>query len=595
MRPDDGAALGDCLDHAPQPLQFGTSGRRGRVADLTQLEVYLNARAELEYLQSLPAEEGGTVPGDSFYYACDLRPSSTRYVPEAQGRGEIAQAIERAIQDAGMKPVFLGAIPTPALLCYALQRRRGSMMVTGSHIPFDRNGYKTSTARGELRKEDEEPIAHRVAEIRRRLYAQSSLESLFERSGRFKTGARSLPPPSDEAAREYVRRYTDFFAGGSLHGMRLLVYQHSAVGRELLVEILERCGAAVIAAGRTDRFTPIDTENVDDALLATVQTLVEDALARHGPVDAVISTDGDSDRPLLMGVEPGSGLLRFFSGDLVGMIAAEYLRADSVVVPISCSDAIDRGSLRPLLEPKTRIGSPYVIAGMEQALRRGKTAVCGWEANGGFLTGSDIERNERTLKALPTRDAILPLLCVLFSAVERGLSLASLFDTLPRRFVRSALLRDIPRAVGRQIVARFSPADPCIRDALFDGSTVELLDSAGGSLPAGVPERDALERLRAALEHLCAHVPGLGRIARLNYTDGVRVTFESGEVIHARPSGNADELRLYVLADSQERANVLARLGVAEPDGVLRRLEQAACAPETPFLSTASPPVSGYE
>ena len=32
------------------------------------------------------------------------------------------------------------------------------MMVTGSHIPFDRNGYKTNSARGELLKRDEAPI-----------------------------------------------------------------------------------------------------------------------------------------------------------------------------------------------------------------------------------------------------------------------------------------------------------------------------------------------------------------------------------------------------------------------------------------------------
>jgi phosphomannomutase len=93
------------LDHEPVPLKFGTSGRRGLVVDLTQLEIYLNALAELKHLQSLPGSEGGIQQGDEFYFAYDLRPSSTRYVPEEKGRGEIAQAIERAIRDAGMKPV----------------------------------------------------------------------------------------------------------------------------------------------------------------------------------------------------------------------------------------------------------------------------------------------------------------------------------------------------------------------------------------------------------------------------------------------------------------------------------------------------------
>ena len=51
------------LNYEPQVLGFGTSGRRGKVVDLTQLEIYLNALAELEYLQSLPLTEGGIQRG----------------------------------------------------------------------------------------------------------------------------------------------------------------------------------------------------------------------------------------------------------------------------------------------------------------------------------------------------------------------------------------------------------------------------------------------------------------------------------------------------------------------------------------------------
>ena len=46
--------------------------------------------------------------------------------------------------------------------------------------------------------------------------------------------------------------------------------------------------------------------------------------------------------------------------------------ADAVVVPISCNDAIDRGPLAAVLEPKTRIGSPFVISGVEAALANGR-------------------------------------------------------------------------------------------------------------------------------------------------------------------------------------------------------------------------------
>src|SRR5271166_2310951 len=112
---NDAIPLRTRLGYQPRELRFGTSGRRGLVADLTQLEVYINALAELEYLQTLPQADGGIVKGEEFYFAYDLRPSSSTYVAAEQGRGEIAQAIERAIQDAGLKSVNLGCIPTPAL------------------------------------------------------------------------------------------------------------------------------------------------------------------------------------------------------------------------------------------------------------------------------------------------------------------------------------------------------------------------------------------------------------------------------------------------------------------------------------------------
>src|ERR1700723_783350 len=99
------------LNYEPQERGFGTSGRRGKVVDLTQLEVYLNALAELEYLQSLPSSAGGIKQGDPFYFAYDLRPSSSEFVSEEQGRGQIAQAIVAAIRAAGMQAVNLGRIP----------------------------------------------------------------------------------------------------------------------------------------------------------------------------------------------------------------------------------------------------------------------------------------------------------------------------------------------------------------------------------------------------------------------------------------------------------------------------------------------------
>jgi phosphomannomutase len=569
-------SLRSCLEYQPMELSFGTSGRRGEVVHLTQLEIYINALAELEYLQSLPLTEGGIVRGDRFYFACDLRPSSSLFVADQGGRGEIAQAIVRAIQDAGMQAVNLGRIPTPAMAHYAFSQGKGSIMVTGSHIPFDRNGYKVNTSRGELLKKDEAPINDRVRRIREQLYDQPYRESLFNAQGLFKAGHEELPPETMEARAAYVDRYTRFFADRSLRGMRLLCYQHSAVGRDLLLEILARLGAEVIPGGRSDTFVPIDTENVDDALVASIQALADQVRAEHDRLDAVVSTDGDSDRPLILGADPGTGRVRFFGGDLLGMIAAKFLRADAVVVPISCNDAIDRSDLRGMLEARTRIGSPYVIEGMERARKRGKRAICGWEANGGFLTGSDLQSNRIVLAALPTRDAVLPILCVLFAAHETKQTLAGLFAQLPRRFSRAVLLKQFPRVRALEMIRRFSPADATVRQAAFEQGRLSLSDEAGNVIPALSARFEEMNEIRARLGKVFPAELGFPGIVRLNYVDGIRVTFSNGDVAHIRPSGNADELRVYAVADTQARADEIGRIGIAEPDGILRRMEKAA-------------------
>ena len=571
------STLRQSLSYEPQILRFGTSGRRGEVVHLTQLEIYINALAELRYLQSLPRASGGIMPGDDFFYAYDLRPSSIHFVSEQGNHGELAQAIEQAIRDAAMTPVNLGCIPTPALMYYALQRGQGSMMITGSHIPFDRNGYKTNSAKGELLKTDEAPIAAHVEAVREQLYQQAEAESLFDSSGALKGGSRKLSARTADAAEAYIRRYTDFFSGRSLKGMRLLAYEHSSVGRDLLAETFRRLGAEVFPAGRSDTFVPIDTEAIDDHQLAFMQKLTDEAWKKHGKLDAVISTDGDSDRPLILGVDADGALgkVRFFGGDLVGMVVAEYLGAGAVVVPISCNDAIDRGPLKQILEPKTRIGSPYVIAAMDVARAKGRHRICGWEANGGFLLGSDFSRDGKVLSALPTRDAILPLAGVLFAAAEQHLSISALFTRLPRRFSKAALLRQFPRATSLKIIKRFSPADPLIADVVFSAGGCSALDAQGNTLSISPDMQESCQQIRRDLARFFTHIAGFGEVVRINYIDGVRVYFSTGDVAHVRPSGNADELRVYAVADAQSRAEEIAALGVAEPDGILRRLEQA--------------------
>ena len=540
--------LAQALNYTPRALLFGTSGRRGEVVDLTQLEIYINARAELDYLKDRHQDQGGIGVGDTFYYAHDLRPSSIRFVAEQGGRGEIAQAVEQAIRDAGLQPINLGAIPTPALTAYALQRRSGSMMITGSHIPFHRNGYKTNSAMGELLKTDEARIAEYVERWRTTLYNEPADQSRFDSSGRFKAGSRRCDPVDFAAHQEYIQRYVRFLGPQALDGMRVLVYQHSAVGRDLLLEVLQALGAKSVPIGRSETFVAIDTEAIDAASLEEIRTLAEQASASGERYHAVVSTDGDSDRPLLVGLSYATGgrcEARFYGGDLVGMLVAAQLRPDAVVVPISCNDAIDRSPLAGVLAPKTRIGSPFVIAGMNAARDRGAKRVCGWEANGGFLTGSNLALRGNSLAALPTRDAFLPILSILAQMAETRQSMDRLFSTLPQRFSRAGLLRNCPTAISQRIVASFQSDN---KDVLSSA----LIAHVGRYFRSG---------------------EGFDQLTRIDYTDGVRMYFGNGDVAHIRPSGNADELRIYAVADSQLRADDIVDAATRDPDGILKRLQ----------------------
>ena len=549
------STLRQSLNYTPVVLKFGTSGRRGKVIDLTQLEIYLNVSAEIRYLQSLPKDEGGIACGDPFFFAHDLRPSSTQFVSEFGGRGALAQAVQKAVQDCGMIPVNLGTIPTPALAHYALKRKNGSIMVTGSHIPFDRNGYKTYSSIGELLKKDEIPINTCVEQLREELYQSPAEGSLFGPEGLFRNQSYSLIQAIPDAKREYLDRYLNFFPENLLQGKRLLVFQHSAVGRDLLVELLDSLGAEAIPFGRSETFVPIDTEAIEASTLLELQTLVDQIGRKSGTFDGVVSTDGDSDRPLLLGLD-SKQRLKFFPGDLLGMVVAAALKADSVTVPVSCNDAIDRSSLAPIVETKTKIGSPFVIDGMQKAQKKGKKTIVGWEANGGFLLASDVApRFEKgaSLSALQTRDAVLPVLSALVTSIETKQSLVEVFNHLPKRFGKSSLIKNFSRELGLKMVNHFSK----------NGSLTEVTDG---------PEFTSTKQ---ELSKYFSKSLGFDEIIRLNFLDGVRIIFKNGDVAHFRPSGNADEMRIYALADTQERAEKIADLAVNGPDGILKRLSQA--------------------
>ena len=557
------------LNYTPVSLAFGTSGLRGLVKDITDMEAYINVKAALRYfLRSGDMRQTGSV-----VVAGDLRPSTER----------IMRACAQAIVDSGHQVENAGKIPTPALIARAISTGRAGVMVSGSHIPFDRNGIKLNKTIGEVLKSDEPGITSEVERVRAEEYGRTLEASLFDASGMLKRPP-ELPLPVRAAEEAYVQRYRGCFAAGGLSGLRVLVYQHSAVGRDILPRILRELGAEVSSAGRSATFVSIDTENITDQQLERLEEFAAAAEASGRPLDAIVSTDGDSDRPLVTAVlpaaggHPGSRRVRFLPGDLLGIVVAEYLRADGAAVPISANDAIERRmGERGVLLSKTKIGSPYVVSALDE-LRRdiARERIVGWEANGGFLTGSDIALTAGTLAALPTRDATLPILANLFAAVEQDIGLAALWNRLPARFGRAGLIDNFPAEVSRAILSGLIPAGNAI-EVEFDGSSGVLDRSNPGAAPMALaqPASADWQERKATLTRFFTTALGFDDIARINVLDGVRVYFRNGDVAHLRPSGNAPQLRIYANSDSQARADQIVELALREPDGILRQLEKA--------------------
>lgn len=474
---------------AQSGVGFGTSGARGLVAAMTDRLCFAYTVGYLKHLAAI----GEFGPGTSVVVSGDLRPSTPR----------ILRACVAAIEWMKGDPVFCGFVPTPALSLYAFSRNIPSLMVTGSHIPADRNGIKFNRACGEFLKTDETSMREQEVILP---------DDWFDEKGKF-TQDVSLPPAVNIVP-EYIARYQDFFGSEALSGFKLGIYQHSAVGRDILVDVVEALGGQAVPLGRSDNFIPVDTEAVrsEDFLLSK-------RWAGEGLYDAILTTDGDSDRPLLSDRHGN-----WIRGDVLGILAARTLGAAAVTTPVSSNTALEKARFARSVR-RTRIGSPFVVAEMTQAATEGFLPSVGYEANGGFLLATDVVQNGKVLAALPTRDAVLPMVCALIAARDHDNDLAALIKTLPPRFTISDRLAEMPTEESRTQIA------------ILTENTPEKAEELGFTT-------------------FC------GKVDHIDQTDGLRITFDCGDIIHLRPSGNAPELRVYVESNTPERAAKLLAVGM---------------------------------
>ena len=105
--------------------------------------------------------------------------------------------------------------------------------------------------------------------------------------------------------------------------------------------------------------------------------------------------------------------------------------------------------------------------------------------------------------------------------------------------------------------------------AVFGYGRPRFIDTDGVEAEASDDVTRRLESLRTWMGSHFGALQGFGAIARIEFLDGMRTLFDNHDVVHIRPSGNAPQLRVYALADSEARARTIVAMSIREPDGVL--------------------------
>lgn len=460
--------------------KFGTSGLRGLVSELTTECIASYTRA---FLTLCPASK-------ELFVGRDLRSSSA----------SIAHTVISTAQSLGLRVADCGELPAPALALSAMAASAPAIMVTGSHIPADRNGLKFFLPSGEITKLDEAHMTAQLAQL---------LPSLPLRQ--------PAPCQAVDAQEPYIMRYVSAFGPQALAGLRIGIYQHSSVARDLLQEVIGALGGAPVPLARSRSFLALDTEAIGRDMRAKLKIWC----TRHR-LDAVVSTDGDADRPLLT---DASG--EMIAGDVLGILTAQMIGAEHICTPVTTTSAVTRiARFRQVW--RTKIGSPHVIAAMDAVLNLEPSArVVGFEANGGFILGFDAAGPAGALPRLMTRDAFLPLLAPLVAAHAAGQTLAEAVCPFSASATASDRIENVASELGESLIAALS-ADSKAREAF---------------------------------------IAPLGAERALDLTDGLRITLRDSTVIHLRPSGNAPEFRIYTEAGNAKIARALLdqlRLAVTE-------------------------------
>src|SRR5574343_1391794 len=326
----------------------------------------------------------------------------------------IESALEAGFASAGVNVLLIGPLPTPgvAYLTRALRQDLG-VVISASHNPFQDNGIKFFSAKGEKL-----PDAWELA-------VEAALDEEPSWVGSASLGrARRL----EDARGRYIEFCKNSFGSDlTLKGLKIVVDAAHGAAYHVAPDVFHELGAEVISIGcKPDGF------NINAGFGATAPAALQAAVREHGAHYGV-ALDGDADRLLLVDAQG-----RVYNGDeLLYVMVADRL-SQGVRVPGAVGTLMTNMAVEVALRSRdvdfvrAKVGDRYVL---EELISRG------WQL-GGEGSGHLLALDKHT-----TGDGIVSALQVL-QATQRAQ--ASLADLLAGVTLFPQTLINVRLAAGQQ-------------------------------------------------------------------------------------------------------------------------------------------------
>ena len=319
----------------------------------------------------------------------------------------IEPALTAGFVAAGMDPILVGPMPTPAvaMLTRSLRADLG-VMISASHNPYHDNGIKLFGPDG-FKLNDE---------------TEAEIEARMENG---MSGDLANPEDLGRALRldDALGRYTEFVKqtlprGQTLTGLKVVVDCANGAAYKVAPTVLWELGAEVVPAA-----VQPDGYNINKNCGSTHPSLVSEQVIAHG-ADIGLALDGDADRVLI--VDENGELV---DGDqLMGLIARSWQQADrlaggGIVATVMSNLGLERYLTNLGIGlARTQVGDRYVVEEMRAMGRN-----LGGEQSGHIImtdyttTGDGIVAALQVLSVVVQSDAPASRVCRVFDPLPQVL------------------------------------------------------------------------------------------------------------------------------------------------------------------------------